>query len=447
MRTVVIIDDEPMLRGMLARHLEHEGWRVLEADNGDAGLELVNSHRPDAVLCDLLMPGTNGFKVCRTIRSRRDELGDVVLIVTTGSSYPADKQTAFDAGANHYLVKPVSPKEVATLLATAGTRHAIGDATPPAAPAANGPSGPQETRVRFWGVRGSIPSPGPATVRYGGNTTCVEVRAAGEIVVLDAGTGVRLLGESLRKEFAGRPLNLTLLLTHTHWDHIQGLPFFGPIHDKGNTIGILGYEGARQSLLKTLSSQMESEVFPVSLDHLAASLSVRELNEMEFRVGRLAVQATFTNHPGITLAYRISTPSGGVVFMPDAEILPFARARTDATQAAGSAPQDFSDYKNQLLAEFAQGAEIFICDAQYTAAEYPSRAGWGHSCIDDTVALALLAKVKKLVLFHHDPQRTDDEVDAMVAHARSLVAARGGKLEIEAAAEGKELVLTKKPRA
>ena len=439
MKTIVVIEDEPIIREMLARHLEALGWRVLEADNGDDGLALVSTHRPAAVLCDLLMPGTTGFNVCRAIRARRDKLGDVTIIVTTGSSFPSDRRSAIEAGANHVLIKPVSPKQIAAILSAIPI---------PAEPAAanNGTPPADSALLRFWGVRGSIATPGPDTVRYGGNTTCVEVRVGQDIVVLDAGTGIRPLGLQLRREFSGGPIGVHILLTHTHWDHIQGLPFFGPAHDRGNTIHILGYEGAKQSLLKTLSSQMDSAVFPVGMDQLAAAITVRELHDLEFRAGHVPVQALFTNHPGVTLGYRLGTPGGGVVFMPDTEIMPFNRPRPPRPENAteGNA-EDFNTYKNQLIAEFAKGAELFICDAQYTAEEYEHRIGWGHSCIDDTVRLAIQAEVKHLILFHHDPTHDDATIDRLVAAARALAAAEGSSIRIDAAAEGMELTLQRKP--
>ena len=446
MRTLVVIDDEPVIREMLVRHLEAQGWRVFEADNGDAGLALVGTHRPAAVLCDLLMPGTNGFNVCRAIRARRDELGDITLIVTTGSSFPADRQNALEAGANYYLIKPVSPAEIADILATVPLRAC--DCDPAPAPLRPCDGEAVSARVHFWGVRGSIATPGPDTVRYGGNTTCVEVRVGADIIVLDAGTGIRLLGEQLRREAAGQPITVQLLLTHTHWDHIQGLPFFGPIHDRGSAVTVMGYEGARQSLLKTLSAQMDSTFFPVGLDQLAGGVTVKELLTLEFRAGRVPVQAIFTHHPGVTLGYRLHTPSGGVVFMPDTEILPYPRPRPAAAAVAATdeGTENFNSYKNQLLADFAQGAELFICDAQYTAEEYERRIGWGHSCIDDTVQLALHARVKRLILFHHDPTHDDAMIDRMVAHARALVTRLGGQLQVDAAAEGLEIVLQKKTR-
>ena len=440
MKTIVVIEDEPIIRDMLVRHLEALGWRVLEADNGDAGLALVATHRPAVVLCDLLMPGTTGFNVCRAIRARRDTLGDVTIIVTTGSSFATDRRNAIEAGANHVLIKPVSPKQIAAILSAIPI---------PAEPVpGNSAMAPADSAlVRFWGVRGSIATPGPDTVRYGGNTTCVEVRVGQDILILDAGTGIRPLGVRLREEFASTQLTVNILLTHTHWDHIQGLPFFGPAHDRGSVVNILGYEGAKQSLQKTLSAQMDSAVFPIGMDQLAGKIVVRELHDLEFRAGRIPVQALFTNHPGVTLGYRICTPGGAVVFMPDTEIMPFDRPRIARPgNATESNTEDFNTYKNQLIAEFAKGAELFICDAQYTAEEYENRIGWGHSCIDDTVRLAIQAEVKHLILFHHDPTHDDATIDRLVASARALAAAEGSSMQIDAAAEGMEITLHRKPR-
>ena len=148
------------------------------------------------------------------------------------------------------------------------------------------PVSDQNTVVKFWGVRGSIPTPGQSTVFFGGNTSCVEVRADGEIIILDAGSGIRLLGESLAAEFQGQPIEMTLLITHTHWDHIQGFPFFLPAYDARNRVHILGYEGARDGLAATLAGQMESPYFPIALKQMPGNIVIEELKEMNFKVGR-----------------------------------------------------------------------------------------------------------------------------------------------------------------
>ena len=285
-----------------------------------------------------------------------------------------------------------------------------------AMPAVSLPATP--TRVKFWGVRGSIPTPGPTTVRYGGNTSCVEVRADGQIIILDAGTGLRLLGQQLVAEFDAQPLEATLLLTHTHWDHIQGLPFFLPVYKPQHHLRILGYEGARHGLEVALAGQMESPFFPVGLREVPANVRIEELKEMEFNVGPVRVQATLASHPSNCVGYRLFASDGSIAFFPDNEL------------PRQPAPD------NQRIADFLRGTDVLIMDTQYDAEEYQRHTGWGHGCLDEVVALALAAKVKKLFLFHHDPNHDDRKVSRMLAHARKLIAHRKGKLQVEAAREG-----------
>src|SRR5215470_12086495 len=173
-------------------------------------------------------------------------------------------------------------------------------------PGSSQPRQPAPVRIKFWGVRGSIPTPGPTTLEYGGNTSCIEVRAGGQIVILDAGTGLRLLGRELLAEFGDKPLSLTLLLTHTHWDHIQGLPFFLPVYQSNNHLRILGYEGARLGLETVLSSQMESPFFPIGLKEVPANIQIEELKDWEFALGEFKAQACYACHPGFCVGYRLS---------------------------------------------------------------------------------------------------------------------------------------------
>src|SRR5262245_14126844 len=170
-------------------------------------------------------------------------------------------------------------------------------------PSGEGSEGAME--LTFWGVRGSIPTPGPGTVRYGGNTSCVEVRCGDEIIILDAGTGLRPLGQSLLAEFKRRPLNLTLLVSHTHWDHIQGLPFFAPIYESRCRLRILGGEGARAGLEAALTGQMESPYFPVPLSRLPSNIEIRELRDFNFAIGDVLIRALRANHPGNAVGFRL----------------------------------------------------------------------------------------------------------------------------------------------
>lgn len=442
MKTVLLIDDDKIFRSLVSKNLQDEGWNVLEAEDGDVGLVMALELRPDVVICDLMMPRCNGFQFCRSIRSRNDVSGRVKIIVTTGSAYATDKINALEAGANAYLEKPIRLQELMHLLdgwSKAESAEAAAGKSPAASPC-------DETRVRFWGVRGSIPCPGPSTVRYGGNTSCVELRACDQIIVMDAGTGIRQLGQSLEKEFKEKPLDLTVLISHTHWDHIQGFPFFIPAYLPKNRLRVIGFEGARRGLESTLSSQMESPYFPVSLSQMSSNITIQEQREMRFHVGPIPVQAQFVNHPGVCVGYRLETPCGVVAYLPDNE--PYQRLKVQRSlQNPGSAAEmlEYALKQDQKLIDFIRDVDVLIIDAQYNDEEYRTRAGWGHGCVDDVVAIALIARVKRLFLFHHDPDHDDDFIDRMVDWARELIAMQGETLPVEAAREGVEVVLRPAP--
>ena len=454
MHTLLLIDDDRSTRFLMTRLLQKAGWQVLEAEDGDTGLRITAKHHPDVVLCDLMMPRCNGFQFCRSVRELGAALPQPKLIITTASGYATDRLNALEAGADEVLVKPIKTDDLLQLIARFMVPGVNAGAEARSAPApANGRTTPvatppefhtadREVKVRFWGVRGSIPTPGPGTAICGGNTTCVEVRADGELIILDAGTGIRPLGLQLISEFKGQPLSLTLLMTHTHWDHIQGFPFFIPAYNPKNQMRILGYEGARAGLEKTLSAQMESPYFPISMQQMPGHISIQELREMNFTVGKVPVRAQFMNHPGVCVGYRLETSGGSIAFLPDNE--PFQRLKAHSGVPAGAdqaAAQEYARTQDEKLIEFIRNVEVLIMDSQYDAAEYPQRAGWGHACMDDTVALALSAKVKRLFLFHHDPGHDDAYIARMEAHARELVAQNGGDLIVEAAREGTVCVL------
>ena len=457
MHTLLLIDDDRDARFLMARLLKKAGWQVLEAEDGDTGLELLAKSQPEVVLCDLMMPRCNGFQFCRSVRGRGAGFPQPKIIIATASDYASDRTNALEAGANEVLVKPVRSEDLLrTLAGLASPDNKSASAVKPATISTDGPASPSApttgfhradhgVSVKFWGVRGSIPTPGPATAIYGGNTTCVEVRADGELIILDAGTGIRPLGLQLVSEFKGQPLDLTVLMTHTHWDHIQGFPFFIPAYNPKNQLHILGYEGARKGLENTLSSQMESPYFPISMQQMPGNISIQELREMKFAVGRVQVQAQFMNHPGICAGYRLDTSAGSIAFLPDNE--PFQRLKAHTSAQVGpdqAEAQAYARRQDEKLIAFLRDVDVLIMDSQYDATEYPQRVGWGHACVDDTVAIALSANVKKLFLFHHDPGHDDAYIARMEVHARELVAQNGGTLIVEAAREGAVCVLAPK---
>lgn len=441
-KTALVIDDDPEFRNLLAEILRQNQWRVLLAEDGEQGIQSAKEHLPDVVLCDLLMAHGNGFQVCRALRAL-EPIHRPKIIVASGSDFPADRQAAFEAGADDYLIKPIRSADLLSVLSRV-TPQSNRLEPPPVSHAPNAApraaSWTEGLRLKFWGVRGSIPTPGPATVEYGGNTSCVEVRAAAQIIILDAGTGLRPLGGQLLAEFGDQPLELTLLLTHTHWDHIQGLPFFPLVYRPQNQLRILGYEGARPGLDAVLTSQMESPFFPIGLSEVPANIKIEELKNLEFHLGQVRVQAFFAYHPGICVGYRLSYGGRSLAFFPDNELrYSENRPAGHATPQAGAA--EFARNEHRKLIEFLRGTDVLIMDTQYDREEYQAHIGWGHGCLDEVIELALDSQIKHLFLFHHDPDHDDAKISQMVSHARQLVGQRHGPLQVEAAREGLVLEL------
>ncbi|MBN2506382.1 MAG: MBL fold metallo-hydrolase [Verrucomicrobia bacterium] len=431
MNSVLLIQQDEPDREALARHLRHAGWHVWECSTREEGLALARQHRPAVVLWHATTQGEDRFELCRDLRSDPG-LAGVRIIVVRGGGQADDQPLAMASGADAFATAPVAPADLVRLI----TLLAV-----PSPGAADSANAAHETVVRFWGVRGSIPAPGRGTLEYGGNTSCIEVRADGEIIVLDSGSGIRLLGHELASEFKVRPLRLTILITHTHWDHIQGFPFFLPAYDRKNHIRILGHEGARESLTRIFSLQMEGPFFPIDFKELPGHIVIEELQNGEFSIGRVRVRTVFTNHPGACLGYRLTTDQGTIAYLPDNEpcylVHPQARAQLGELGRGSSAAQAQED----LTREFIRGAEVVILDSQYDAREYKSRMGWGHGCVDDVVRLAIQAEVQRLYLFHHDPDHDDAKIASMVDQARSLAAAHKSPIVIEAAREGGQCTL------
>ncbi|MFZ5570849.1 MAG: MBL fold metallo-hydrolase [Thermodesulfobacteriota bacterium] len=304
-------------------------------------------------------------------------------------------------------------------------------------------------RIQFWGVRGSIACPGPDTVVYGGNTACLELRFGemGRLVIIDAGSGIRPLGNQLtRNDLKNGPIQADIFLTHTHWDHIMGFPFFSPIYIPGTELNIYGpvtFED--EPLEEIVGGQLRYRYFPVMYSELSARIHYRHLVETRLDLGDgITVMTKFLNHTLLCLGYRFEYQGKVVCTAFDTE--PFRNFFTDAEALGLSDPvlvergAAAAGAETQKLINFYENADVLIHDAQYTKKEYESaKKGWGHSPMENAVEVALAARVKRLILFHHDPLRSDRELAALEKQYRASLGGKG--LEVDMAREGMEIIL------
>lgn len=276
--------------------------------------------------------------------------------------------------------------------------------------------------IKFWGTRGSIPIPGRFVVKYGGNTPCVEVRCGNTILIFDAGSGIRELGASLLHEFSGRKQTYHILISHTHWDHIQGFPFFSVAYLPTTTINFYGGNGVT-NLEKLIFGQMDREYFPVSLPELSSTISFQTMDGNPIRTGEITIRYTHMIHPTLSLGYRVEYRNRVFVYATDCEL---------------SNDPEIKKMTETNMDRLVQNADVLVGDSQYTAEEYEQKIGWGHSSIDNMISLAARNNVRNLFMFHHDPLHTDDDIDIMVENAK-LSAPKG--LNIYGAREKSRIIL------
>lgn len=289
-------------------------------------------------------------------------------------------------------------------------------------------------KVKFWGVRGSIASPGPHTVRYGGNTTCIEVRTDNnELIILDAGTGIFPLSQTLLAEL---PVQANVFISHSHWDHIQGLPFFIPNFIPGNVLRLHGaYDPVSgQGVEQVMSVQLQYSYFPVREAEMKGSIEyVTLMPEQSIQVGSATVTPYLLNHPVINFGYRIEANGKSVFFTGDHEPPYNIYAPGDAEHAEY---QSFVDEKQAAIIHGMQGVDVLIADTSYTAQEYPAKVGWGHGTYASSIDYAVQARAKVLYCTHHEPTRSDDALEIAYAQAKADNPVPAGGPDIRLAYEG-----------
>lgn len=402
--TVHLVDDDPVMLALMVHCLGDSGFDVSSTTSGEEALEGIIGQPPDCVILDIMMPGMDGLEVCRRLREA-PQLSATKIIMLSGKAYEADKRRAMALGADAFIAKPLEPEHFADRV-----RRIIED----------------RIHLQFWGVRGTLPVPGPSAIRYGGNTSCVSLEfSRGPLIIFDAGTGIKALSDHLMAAKRGR-IDAKIFISHPHWDHINALPFFNPLYIRGNSVEVLGPCQGEKCVKDFILEQMDGVYFPITVQEFGASVQYHNLREETLQVDRVSVRTMLLNHPGHCLGYRVEYGGRAICYITDNEIYPVQTGLRDEGYIS-------------KLANFVSGADVLITDATYTDDEYWNHVNWGHSPLSEVVKLANRAGVDTLYLFHHDPDQNDEAITAKLEEACSQLIDLNSSTKCIAPAEGQLL--------
>ncbi len=430
-KRILIVDDTESIRIMVETFLKNAGYEVATASDGEECFLVVRSFQPELILLDIMMPGIHGFDVLKQLKSD-PETEHIGIIICSGKDYIPEKYLALQHRAFAYITKPFLHD---SLLAAVSEYFSIPHT--PIETIAKSEDRQQQFKVslniskpyiRFWGTRGSIPVSGAAFIRHGGNTPCLEINDGHSIVIIDAGTGIRELGLKLRSE-PSRPLHL--FIGHTHWDHIQGFPFFVPAYSQGTTLTVYGASGFGKDLRSIFSGQLDTDYFPVQLHDLPSTIMFCEMKENPIIFGTLNMHWCYVHHQGATVGFKFSLNGKIIVYITDNEFLRGYLGAPDVDRV----PPDILVQYNDLI-QFISNADVMVSESQYTNEEYVNKIGWGHTSLTNGCLLCKLGNIKRWIVTHHDPMHTDEFLDNKLFLTRQILESIGYPIPVSNAVDG-----------
>jgi phosphoribosyl 1,2-cyclic phosphodiesterase len=429
---VLIAGDRQTTALTMRGALQEAGFAVEVARDGEECLALVRSFGPELVILDLMMPKVPGLDVLKQLKAdpRTSSLG---VIVCSAEDFKTEIGQASELGAFAFLAKPVAPPELVDLagrfFSTKSPAPGPAPGAPPGAAEVFTPQVQAENGIaRLWGTRGSIPVSEAAFVRHGGNTSCMEVDTGAGRIIFDAGSGIRSLGLSL---LPGGPRHLHLFITHTHWDHIQGFPFFAPAYIPGYHITLYAPANVDKDLESIFRGQLDRAYFPVQMEDMRAQFEFKNLGDEPLDLDGCRVSWEYTVHPSPTVGYKIEFGGRRLAYVPDNEFL----------KGYLGSPETLSLDEERVaihagLIEFLSGVDVLIHEAQYTNEEYPKKIGWGHTSLANACLLVKLCAPKKWIITHHDPAHDDAFLGRKLTLTRQFLARLGGTSQVEHAYDG-----------
>lgn len=432
-KKILLAEDVRAISIRMSHALESHGYIVRVAEDGEECVEQLEAFKPDLLVLDLIMPKMNGLEVLRHLRSQQSTQ-HLPVIVCTAKDYSTELRHIQQTGPVDVLIKPFDPELLLEKLrlhfqdaaAATGVTHR-GHLSPAAehyAPTLD----TKRPHVKLWGTRGSIPVCGSRYAQHGGNTTCFEFSTGRERIMFDAGSGLREAGQSF---MAGGPCHIHLFITHTHWDHIQGFPFFVPIYMPGFEITVYGERGFGKNIESLLCGQMDRDYFPIQREDLRAKINFVFLDDNPVRIGDVSVTREFTQHPGATVCFKVEHDGWKVAFVPDNE---FLQGYTGSPSGLSRDSDIVVPY--EPIVQFLDGVDLLIHEAQYLPADYPKRIGWGHSNLATACSLTKIIGAKKWIVVHHDPDHDDSALHAKLNLTRQILREIGSAAEVVHAYDG-----------
>ncbi|HEX8310645.1 MAG TPA: MBL fold metallo-hydrolase [Chthoniobacteraceae bacterium] len=430
-RRILIGEDVHALAFRMAQALENLGY---ETEVAHDGLECLHKSREDETALLILDAQMSSLQVADFIRALRADFRTETLPVLL--CLPEAQEAEFAVNARSlgigFLRKPFDADELIRKVQRLLSHEGQGENLPPPQPANCSAFNPSLNRARgcftLWGTRGSTPVPGARFLRHGGNTSCMSVTYGDARFIFDAGSGIRDLGQEV---MAGTHRKLHLFVTHTHWDHIQGFPFFTPAYVPGFEITIHGAEGFGKDLRSVFRSQLDRDFFPVQMEDMNSNLQFRHLHENPMVFGDVKVHWEYSQHPGATVGYKIDVAGYKIAWVPDNE---FLRGYTGAPDALDPTDAMFEPYRKMIA--FLSDVDLLIHEAQYTNEEYPKKVRWGHSSVSNVCLLTKLAGVKRWIVTHHDPMHDDEFLETKLNMTRQMLAAINHPIQVSHGYDG-----------